>query len=390
MAARKRLMSRKIITLAAAGALIALTAACGSGDGAGDAEAGEAVNIGLLVNATGGAAASFGLPFQNGVNLALSEAQSELDAAGVEVELVVEDAQSEVPAAVTGYNQLRAENVPVVLQDSQSPLGQAIAPLVNEDQIVLLSGAGSELENPDGYAFRFTDLGTPTLAIGPYLADLDAQRVGVVVAGDNPSFATLAEATEAGLDEGYASRQEISSADSDFSAVLANLRRDEIDALVLSVLPAQAGNLLIQMEQSGGFEDVEVVGTVATSQETFTVAADAASGFVFPQVWAPGAEGSESFEAAYEDDYGETPTAYGALGYQVTWITVAALIEADEQGEIDGTAIRDALPAAALSELVAEHGILDLELTADGVAKSTGVFATFTDDGEMVATTEGG
>jgi branched-chain amino acid transport system substrate-binding protein len=376
---------RKVLTATAAAAALSV-AGCGS-DAAGGS--GDTVKVGLLANLTGDAAPSFGEPFQHGLELALSDAAGDLEEAGVDLEVVTEDAKSAVPSAVTGYNKLRSEDVAVVLQDSQSPLGQAIAPLANDDQIPMLSGAGSELENADGYAFRFTDLGTPTMAMGPYLAEQGAQRVGVVVASDNPSFATLADATEAGLESGYASRQEISSSDSDFAAVLANLRQDDIDALVLSVLPAQAGNLLLQMEQSGGFEDVEVIGTVATSLETFTVAEDAAAGFVFPQAWAPGAKGADSFESAYEEEYGETPTAYGALGYQVGWITVAAILDAAEEGDVTGTAIRDALPAASGGDLVAEHGILDLKLDAEGKATSTGVIASFDENGEMVTAVEG-
>ena len=78
------------------------------------------------------------------------------------------------------------------------------------------------------------------------------------------------------------------------------------------------------------------------------------------------------------------PTAYGALGYQVGWITVAAIIEAAQNQAIDGTTVRDALPGASTSDLVREHGILDLELTQDGTAVSRGVMATFAPGGTMV------
>jgi ABC-type branched-subunit amino acid transport system substrate-binding protein len=370
-------------TLAAVGAAAALLLSAGCAGPKSEASDDGAVQIGFLGNLTGGAAASFGIPFQRGMDLALADASAALGDAHLKVDVVTEDAKSEVPAAVTGYNKLTQKGVPVVVNDSQSPLGQAVAPLANDDKVAFLSGAGSELENKDGYAFRFTDLGTPTLAVGPYLLDHGATRVGAVVASDNPSFATLADATEKGLPDGYASRQEVSSSDTDFSAVLANLRKDDVDAVVLSVLPAQAGNLLLQMKQSGGFEGDLLAGTVAISSETYQVAQDAAAGFVFPQVWAPGQASGSGFEAAYEDKYDEAPTAYGALGYQVGWILVAALIAADDAGDVTGTSIRDALPAASTSDLVKEHGILTLELTAEGAAKSTGVIAAFGDDGTI-------
>ncbi|OOL33595.1 hypothetical protein GQ85_00595 [Rhodococcus rhodochrous] len=344
----------------------------------------NAVRIGLLGNLTGDAATSFGKPFEQGFNLALREAQDRLDEVNLSVEVVTEDAKSAVPSAVTGYNKLRQQDVSLVVQDSQSPLGQAVAPLANEDRIALLSGAGSELENSGGFAFRFTDLATPTAAVGGYLTGEGATRIGVVVASDNPSFATLAAATEAGLAGGFASRQEVASQDADFSAVLANLRRDQVDAVVLSVLPAQAGNLILQMKHAGGFDDVRLIGTVAISRETHTVAQDTARGFEFPQVWAPGGTEVSGFEKRYTDRYGEVPTAYGALGYQVGWITAAAVLQAAELGTVDGSALRDALPAASTSGLVREHGILDLELTSDGRAVSNGVMATFAPEGTIV------
>jgi len=384
-----RPMSRTSLGKFMAGLAVATMATAAAGcAGPGTASDGDAVRVGLLANLSGDAAKSFGVPFQRGFELALDQSADELAEAGVAIDVVTEDARSAVPSAVTGYNRLRQQNVSVVVNDSQSPLGQAVAPLANDDGIAFLSGAGSELENGDGYAFRFTDLGTPTLAMGDYLTDHGAERIGVVVASDNPSFATLADATEQGLPDGYASRQEVASSDSDFSAVLANLRQDDVDAVVLSVLPAQAGNLLLQMEQSGGFDDVLRVGTVAISSETHDVAGDAADGFVFPQVWAPLQQGGSDFETAYEAEYDETPTAYGALGYQVGWILARAVMSADDQGDVDGAAIRDALPGASTDADVREHGILDLELGADGAATSTGVMATFADDGTIVAEAE--
>lgn len=370
-----------IIASVVAGVLL-VTTGCNAPD-----EGGEdgAIQIGLLANLTGEAATSFGEPFERGFELAFDDAAGSLDEAGLSVEVVAEDTQSAVPPAVTGYNRLRQAGVPIVVNDSQSPQGQAVAPLANDDEIAFLSGGGSEVENPDGYAFRLTDLVTPTTGMGEYIIDQGATRVGVVVAGDNPSFSTLADVTEEGLPDGYASRQEVSSADSDFSAVLANLRQDDVDAVVVSVLPAQAGNLLLQMRQSGGFEDVLLAGTLATSSETYTVAEDAAAGLIFPQVWAPGDSGGAEFETAYEEEYGEPPTAYGALGYQTGWIVAAALVAAEEGGEIDGTTLRDALPEASNSDLVSENGILSLELTEDGTAVSEGVLATFADDGTIQA-----
>lgn len=370
-----------------AGALLGISG-CGSSTGSSTSghqtSGGNTVHVGLLANLTGGAAPSFGVPFKNGFELALSDARETLQESGISIDTMTEDAKSAVPSAVTGYNKLKSKNVSIVVNDSQSPLGQAIAPLANDDHIAFLSGAGSKLENKEGYAFRFTDLSTPTQGMGKYLVDSGARRIGAVVASDNPSFASLADATEGGVPGGYVSRQQVASSDADFSAVLANLRKDNVDAVVLSVLPAQAGNILLQMQNAGGFDNVRKVGTVAISSEAYTVAGSAAKGFVFPQVWAPNGQSSKKFQNAYTAAYGQPPTAYGALGYQVAWTIVAAAIQASRNGGVTGTSLRDALPGASTGTVVAESGILPLALDKDGKATSAGVMAEFAPDGTIV------
>ena len=121
--------------------------------------AGE-VKVGLLGNLTGRAAASFGVPFKNGFELALADIAKSgvLTPTKTTITMQVLDTNSEVTKAVTAFNQFAQQRLPIVVSDSQSPIGQAIAPLANDSKITFLSGAGSQLENKGGYAFRLADL----------------------------------------------------------------------------------------------------------------------------------------------------------------------------------------------------------------------------------------
>lgn len=385
---RKKLISPAKLLVMSAVTSLALTA-CG---GAGSASSGDHVTIGMVANLSGQAAATFGVPFRHGFEQALADVNQAglLKDTGVSLDLEVEDAKSETAAAVTGFNRLVQHNVPIVVHDSQSPLGQAIAPLANDRKVAFVSGTGSKMENPDGYAFRFTDLTTTTAASGKYLSAKGHRRVGVIVATNNPSFATLAKATEAGIDGGFVAKEEISSSDTNFAAILENLKNANLDALVLSVLPDQVGNILVQMKQSGGFENVQAVGTIATSAEAFKIGGAATQNLVFPQAWAPGLGKSVGFEDAYKAKYNETPTAYSGLGYQVGWIVAEAVRAAHANGsKVTGESIRNALPAASTSAAVKEHGVLDLTLAADGSAVTQGVLATFSPDGTIISAKEG-
>ncbi|MES2481112.1 MAG: ABC transporter substrate-binding protein [Pseudomonadota bacterium] len=350
-----------------------------------------AVKIGYLGNMTGRQAASFGIPFKNGLDLALADiaASGVLSNAKASIDVQVLDTNSEVTKAVTAFNQFARQKLPIVISDSSSPIGQAVAPLTNDAKIVFLSGSGSVLENKGGFAFRFTDLDTPTGSVGKYLVEKGAKRIGVVVATDLPSFPTLAAATIAGLPTAYVTTQNITSKDTNFAAMLTNLKDAKIDALVLSVLPEQAGNIIQQMSQTGGFTNVLLAGTLATSLQTYTIAGKSATGLVFPQVWAPGGAKSAAFEAAYKKKYASSPTAYGAMGYQIGWIVAAAILEAQKSGKgLDGDALRVAIPAASNSELVKKNGIFEMSLSAKGEATSPGALATFAENGDIVRATK--
>jgi len=351
------------------------------------AAAAAEVKIGLLGNMTGRAAASFGIPFKNGFDLALSDIAKAGILAPSKTTLAVQtlDTGSEVTKAVTAFNQFVQQKLPLVVSDSQSPIGQAVAPLANDAKIVFLSGSGSALENKGGYAFRFTDLKTPTGSVGKHLVAKGAKRIGAVVATDNPSFPTLAAATLEGTGASYVTTQNVTTRDSNFSAVITNLKSANIDALVLSVLPEQAGNIIQQITASGAFQNVQLAGTLAISGQTFTIGGKPATGLVFPQVWAPGGSRSAAFEAAYKQKYNATPTAYGGLGYQIAWIIAAAAAEVAQAGKpVDGETLRAAIPAASNGALLKKHGILDLTLNATGEAVSSGTMSRFADNGDIV------
>ncbi|MGE4242076.1 ABC transporter substrate-binding protein [Ramlibacter sp.] len=348
--------------------------------------AGE-VKVGLLGNLTGRAATSFGVPFKNGFELALADIAKSGVLAPTKTTIVVQplDTNSEVTKAVTSFNQFAQQRLPIVVSDSQSPIGQAVAPLANDAKIAFISGAGSQLENKGGYAFRLADLKTSTSNVGKHLIAQGAKRVGAIVATDNPSFPTLAAGTLEGLGVNYVSTQNVTTKDSNFSAVLTNLKAANIDALVLSVLPEQAGNIIQQMV-GAGMQNVKLAGTLATSPQTFTIAGKAATGLVFPQAWAPGGSRSAAFEAAYKQKYNATPTAYAGLGYQVAWLIAAAAADVEKAGKpLTGENLRTALPAASTGPLVAKHGILDLQLTPTGEAISAGTLARFADNGDIVS-----
>ena len=87
------------------------------------------VKVGLMGNLTGRAAASFGVPFKNGFEIALADIARSgvLNATKTTIAMDVLDTNSEVTKAVTSFNQFAQRRLPIIVSDSQSPIGQALA-----------------------------------------------------------------------------------------------------------------------------------------------------------------------------------------------------------------------------------------------------------------------
>lgn len=391
--------SKTIALTALAAATLLGVSACsgggsGSGDGGGDAAAKD-VSIGFLNNQTGTASGPFGLPFAKGFELAMAEIEESgfLDGTGYALKVEKTDIASDLTTAITAYNKFVNGGVDLVLTDSMTPTTAGITPMANEDGVLFLSGAGGGTgsENEDGFAFHVADVLTPMETLGQYLADTGVENFVAVIDGDNPTFQAMAAGAEKGFQAagqpGFSSVESVVEADSDFGPLLTKLRAAEPDAVILSVMPAQAGNILRQMSTFGGLEDVIDVGTGAWSTQVFDVGQEAAVGALFALPWAPGLPESAKFEEGYAAEYGEAPNAYSGLGYQTAWLIATAVKDiADSGGEVDSIALRDAIPSASTSDTLAEHGLIDdFSLSAESGPRYPGVLSTFAEDGSMVA-----
>lgn len=352
----------------------------------------QTITIGFLANLTGPGAA-YAVPFNNGLKLALNDIATAgtLSNPSITISLDTRDTGSVEANAVTLFNKFVQAHDAITISDSQSPIGLAVAPIANSQKVVFISGAGSKLPNDAGFAFHLADLGTPQKTLGTALYTGGSKRVATIIAGDNPSFATLAGATEAAYKaaggSGFIASQTIASTDTDFSSVLTNIRQANPDTIMISALPAQSGNIIKQIKALGGLDSVKIVGTIAWGPQVYEVAKADAAGAQFASVWAPGSSSSAAFESAYTSAYNATPIAYSALGYETGWLIAAAIKSITSSGgTITATAFRDALPAASTSDLVKQHGVIPgFAISATGAATYPGALSVFGADGTIKA-----
>lgn len=358
-----------------------------------DAPDAETVTIGQIAHLTGFGAEAFGIPVDCGLNLALDQIASSgyLDDVGVALDIRTEDDGTEPARAVTLFNGFASDGLEIVINSSVTPVAQAVAPVANDEEILFISvGSGGTGQDDDDYFFRMNDAINPVNAFTEYLvSEVGVERPVAIVDGDNPAFPAIADLTEsglrdAGLEDGFLTRQTISTDDTDFASVLTNLAQQEPDLIFFSAVPAQSGNVIRQMTDAGGFEEVLPAGTIGWGLQLVEIAGDAADGAVFPQAWAPN-DADQGFIDAYQEACEDMPNAYSALGHDTGWLLATAIKQLKEQEqEITGTTLRDQLPAASEDAAFQEQALTaELALDASGRPSYPGVVATFTADGQI-------
>ena len=116
----------------------------------------EPIKIGVILPLTGNNA-SYGEKFLKGLNLANDEINANGGIGGGKVELIIEDGMADPAKSVTAYQKLRQEHKDMsVIISAFSSVILAIAPLANDDHVVLMNPVASSanLSQAGDYEFN--------------------------------------------------------------------------------------------------------------------------------------------------------------------------------------------------------------------------------------------
>lgn len=329
-----------------------------------DAPAADDTPVNLSGPINVGAAYAFSGPFslhgqsiRRGIELAVKELNDNQFLGEGALQIIWEDTAGDKNQAVQAFNKLIQEDqVVAILGPSLSNSAFAAGPLAQAAGVPVIgssntAGGVTEIGN---YIFR-TNLPEEQLiahTVQQTQEALELQRVSIIYDETNAFTQAGYEAFRqalAGAEIEIAGAFTFAPGTSDFSAQMAEIQALEPDAIILSALPEEAVQIILQARQQG-LSEIPVIGDSSfTSPQIFELSPDSLDGVIFSAAWnlTNPSGNTRQFVANYEAEYETPPDQFAAQAYTALWALANALRQADST---DRAAVRDALDELELIE----------------------------------------
>jgi branched-chain amino acid transport system substrate-binding protein len=293
----------------------------------------KALKLGALFSQTG-AIAPYGKKALEGVQLAVDEQNAKSGSAGIEFQLVLEDAASNPTTAVGGLEKLiAADHVPAVIGPESSSLALACAPAANKEATVLFAAtvAADAYSTPDDYTFR--NWPTSQMLAGKMaevaFKQMSFRRVAVLYVqndmGASYQSAFRSRFTALGgsvpISEGYNQNEQ------DFRGLLTKTKGVQPDAVYLVSL-TEIG-LLLKQKAELDIRTPVIAGIGVEDPKVRDVAGNLVNGIVYtspafnPQSSSPLVA---SYEAAFVKKFGHESDIFAATSYDATNLIIQAML----------------------------------------------------------------
>lgn len=339
----------RLASMIACGVLAsALFTGCGEQSGGGEKAAGDEIVIGSNFELTGNVA-QYGANANNGLKLAIKEANDAGGINGKKLKIVEADAKSEAAEAVNAATKLISDDKVIAL------IGPAVtANVIAESQVATDSKVpiiAPAATNPDvtvengqvkPFIFRACFIDPQQSEVMAQFAVKELQATKAVIYTDSSSDYSKSlgkifkEKFEA--DGGVVVMEEAFLAkDQDFKAALTKIQTADADVIFVPAYYEEVGKIVKQARELGitaailgtdGWDDSKVIDIAGK---------DALNNTFFCTHYFEGDADVQGFIKAYQEEYKADPNVFAALGYDAGKM----LINAIERGGEDGEKIRE-------------------------------------------------
>ncbi|MYA99581.1 ABC transporter substrate-binding protein [Candidatus Poribacteria bacterium] len=307
----------------------------------------EGITIGVALALTGGNAEPYGIPMQEGLELAREEINM---LGGPSITFVTEDALSTVEGAKAAVQKLVDQGVPAIVGIGISTHLEQAFPIAQDAGVIAFSPISSAagLSSLGDYIFR---AGLAVNILNPIGLEITQATLGYTKvatihdAADTYSTSSNAEIVKA-LEAGgiqILAQETFQTDDTDFMTQLTNIMNldPQPEALFISALSTEMVEVIKQGRAAGIPDSVHFIVPDLTITEV-QAAGDAAEGTITVSGWSAGSDapGNQAFVQNYQAKYGSEPLPWAAQAYATLHILANAIMKAEST---DAAMIRDAL-----------------------------------------------
>jgi len=291
----------------------------------------------------------YGVPEQQGVDLAIREINQSGYLGDAQIEMIFEDTEGQAQQAIAAMTKLIEEdNVVAIFGPSLSTEAFAADPIAQENGIPAMGVTTSAIGIPEIGDFIFRG-NLPEQVLIPIMVQtvdeaFDLENV-VVLYGDDDDFTVSGfEVFQDALEANDITISDIATfarGDVDFNPQLTRLLAEDPAAIVVSALGAE-GVQIINQARELGFEGLILGGNGFNTPDVILQTGENSDNLIVGASWNVngGNELSERFVEIFVDEFGREPDQFAVQAYTAMWLFATAI---RCQDSVEGEAIRDGL-----------------------------------------------
>ncbi|MFD1486162.1 ABC transporter substrate-binding protein [Lacticaseibacillus baoqingensis] len=349
----KKSIMKRIAALGAVAAAFTVLAGCAqSAASKGNTASGSTIKLGVNIELSG-VGGGYGEQVNNGINLAVSQINKD---GGVKVgkktykfKTVTQDNKTATSTAASIAAQLTSkEKVSALIGPATTNAATAALSNATKASVAQVSPSATAADytlqksgKVQPYAFRtaFTDDFQGTKAANFVDDTLKAKKVAVLADNSNDYGKGLAAAFKKEYKGTVVATQYFQSGDKDFNAVLTSLKNKGFDALYIPGYYTEIGLIIKQARQMG--INTPIVGGDGMMDPSLTKIAGAKNvtnvyyTTPFSTLSAKSDKTVANFLDAYKAKYGDTASAFNALGFDSVYLIKQAIVDAKSTNSVD-------------------------------------------------------
>jgi branched-chain amino acid transport system substrate-binding protein len=292
----------------------------------------EPIKIGAIFALTG-QLAKLGEQFKNGVTFAVEEINRQGGINGRKIELIIEDNQSDVKAAVSAFNKLvEIDKVKYVLSFG-SAINLALKPIAEEKRVLLFADAAHpKITENAKFIVRHSNIAnSDAKVLIEGVKNKKPKSVGIIFVNDDWGVVFNKEFNRLLLEFNPSIKITSEShlpSDTDFRTQLTKILKNNPNTIIIASFGSAPGIIIKQLRELGYDKNIFVnIGFILTT-DAQKIAGDAAKGIYYQTM-----EESKDFENVYMQRYGKKPGLFARYAYTDIEILKYAIEKAGDDPE---------------------------------------------------------